>query len=158
MGVEVKYLSQPSPTDLSGDSLLQKDNSIMNFVGILSRVRTSQGRRIHTLVKPQWLTPKNNSSQSFRRSLINSAETGGIVPKTSPLVIGWNMKLPALGGLVLLAAFDAKCFLDEDGLSAMFGTAWNWGMIATIVTIPVAAVLLFVLLAATINFGQAIGA
>ena len=37
------------------------------------------------------------------------------------LVMGWNLKIPALGGLAVLTAFDLKCFLDEDGMNAFFG-------------------------------------
>merc|ERR1712135_125954 len=59
-------------------------------------------------------------------------------------------QLPALAIGAGLIAVDLKCFLDEDSLNEFFGVAWNWGMIATIITLPTAWCLLWVILSATL--------
>merc|ERR1712126_26612 len=108
-----------------------------------------EGWKIKSFGSSKFLTRSNNS-QHFRRTLINSTETGGILPKKAPIRMGWNYKLPALATMAGLIAVDLKCFLDEDSLNEFFGVAWNWGMIATIITLPTAWCLLWVILSATL--------
>lgn len=124
----------------------------MNFVGTFSRARLvlNQGGKINSFGPTKWLSPRSNNSQHIRRTLINSAETGGIAARKAPIKMGWNFKLPALATMAGLIAFDLKCFLDEDSLNGLLGVAWNWGMIATIITLPVAWCCLWVILSATL--------
>merc|ERR1712012_367821 len=148
MGIVAREQYSPVlSTDLIAPPLLRK----MNFVGTVSRLRTgvNQGWKIKSFGSSKFLTRSNNS-QHFRRTLINSTETGGILPKKAPIRMGWNYKLPALAIGAGLIAVDLKCFLDEDSLNEFFGVAWNWGMIATIITLPTAWCLLWVILSATL--------
>merc|ERR1712243_74745 len=96
--------------------------SKMNFVGTVSRLRTgvNQGWKIKSFSSSKFLTARSNSSQHFRRTLINSTETGGILPKKAPIRMDWNYKLPALATMAGLIAVDLKCFLGRRFLERIF--------------------------------------